>query len=133
MKWLQKWVQVDGEDVGWAKRTQCIEIDFNHEIRLCYTWRGIPYTIPNLPKRFGPLWRSCTMHEVTKQKISQNPVAGTDLLSSSSYWIANSFTDQMGNDDVLSSTQRRLDRQERAGGFLEVVRLTASGSKRGLS
>jgi hypothetical protein len=32
----------DGEYVGWAKRTQCIEIDFNYEIRMCYTWRGTP-------------------------------------------------------------------------------------------
>jgi hypothetical protein len=37
MKQLQKWVQVDGEYVGWAKRMQDIEIDFNREIRLCYT------------------------------------------------------------------------------------------------
>jgi hypothetical protein len=37
MELLQKCVQVDGEYVGWAKRTQYIEIDFNREIRLCYT------------------------------------------------------------------------------------------------
>jgi hypothetical protein len=43
MERLQKCVQVDGGYVGWAKRTQYIEIDFNHEIRLCSTWRGIPY------------------------------------------------------------------------------------------
>jgi hypothetical protein len=34
---LQKCVQVDGEYVGWAKRTQYIENDFNCEIGLCYT------------------------------------------------------------------------------------------------
>jgi hypothetical protein len=43
MKQLQKCVQVDGEYVGWANRTQYIEIDFNREIRLCYTWHGTPY------------------------------------------------------------------------------------------
>jgi hypothetical protein len=37
MERLQNCVQVDGEYVGRAKRTQNIEIDFNHEIRLCYT------------------------------------------------------------------------------------------------
>jgi hypothetical protein len=42
MERLQNCVQVDGEYVGWPKRTQYIEIDFNHEIRLCYTWRGTP-------------------------------------------------------------------------------------------
>jgi hypothetical protein len=40
---LQKCVQVDDEYVGWAKRTQYIEIDFNREIRLCYTWLGTAY------------------------------------------------------------------------------------------
>jgi transposase len=45
MKRPQKCVQVDGEYVGWTKRTQYIEIDFNREIRLCYTWRGAPYNI----------------------------------------------------------------------------------------
>jgi hypothetical protein len=44
MERLQKCMQADGEYVRWAKRTQYIEIDFNHEIRLCYTWRGTPYT-----------------------------------------------------------------------------------------
>jgi hypothetical protein len=34
---LQKRLQVDGEYVGRTKRTQYIKIDFNHEIRLCYT------------------------------------------------------------------------------------------------
>jgi hypothetical protein len=29
--------------VRWAKRTKYIEIDFNCEIRLCYTWHGTPY------------------------------------------------------------------------------------------
>jgi hypothetical protein len=43
MERLQKCVQVDGECIGWAERTQYIEIDFNREIRLCYTWRGTPY------------------------------------------------------------------------------------------
>jgi hypothetical protein len=46
LKWmgqLQKCVQVDGEYVEWAKRTQYIEIDFNREICLCYTWRRTPY------------------------------------------------------------------------------------------
>jgi hypothetical protein len=43
MERLQKCVQVDSEYVGWAKRTQYIEIDFNCEIRLCSTWRGTPY------------------------------------------------------------------------------------------
>jgi hypothetical protein len=33
---LQKCVQVDGEHVGYAERTQYIEIDFGREIRLCY-------------------------------------------------------------------------------------------------
>jgi hypothetical protein len=39
MERLQKCVQVNGEYVGRAKRTQYIEIenDFNGEIRLCYT------------------------------------------------------------------------------------------------
>jgi hypothetical protein len=37
MERLQKCVQADGEYVGRAKRTQYIEIDFNGEIRLCYT------------------------------------------------------------------------------------------------
>jgi hypothetical protein len=37
MERLQKCVQVDGEYVEWAKRTQYTEIDFNCEIRLCYT------------------------------------------------------------------------------------------------
>jgi hypothetical protein len=37
MERLQKYVQVDGEHVGRATRTQYIEIDFNREIRLCYT------------------------------------------------------------------------------------------------
>jgi hypothetical protein len=37
MEQLQKCMQVDGEHVGWATRTQYIEIDFNCEIRLCYT------------------------------------------------------------------------------------------------
>jgi hypothetical protein len=45
MEGLQKCVQVDGEYVGLTKRTQYIEIDFTCEIRLCYTWRGTPYTI----------------------------------------------------------------------------------------
>jgi hypothetical protein len=45
MERLQKCVQIDGEYVGWAKRTQYIEIDLNCEIRLCYTWRGIPYSL----------------------------------------------------------------------------------------
>jgi hypothetical protein len=43
MEGLQKCVEVDGAYVGWAKRTQYIEIDFNYEICLCYTWRGTPY------------------------------------------------------------------------------------------
>jgi hypothetical protein len=47
MERLQKCVQVDGEYVGWAKRTQYIEIDFHREIRLCYTWRGTLYIFPN--------------------------------------------------------------------------------------
>jgi hypothetical protein len=42
MEQLQKCVQVDGEYAGWAKRTPDIEIDFNCEICLCYTWRGTP-------------------------------------------------------------------------------------------
>jgi hypothetical protein len=46
MERLQKCVQVDGECVGWVKRTQYIEIEFNREIRLCYTWRGTPYKSP---------------------------------------------------------------------------------------
>jgi hypothetical protein len=37
MERLQKCVQVDGEYVGCAKRMRYIEIDFNREIRLCYT------------------------------------------------------------------------------------------------
>jgi hypothetical protein len=37
MERLQKCVQVDDEYVGWTKRTQYIEIDFNREIRLCHT------------------------------------------------------------------------------------------------
>jgi hypothetical protein len=37
MERLQPCVQVDGEYVGCTKRTQYIEIDFNREIRLCYT------------------------------------------------------------------------------------------------
>jgi hypothetical protein len=37
MERLQKCVQADGEYVGRAKRRQYIEIDFNREIRLCYT------------------------------------------------------------------------------------------------
>jgi cbb3-type cytochrome oxidase subunit 1 len=37
MEQLQKCVQVNGEQVGWAKGTEYIEIDFNREIRLCYT------------------------------------------------------------------------------------------------
>jgi hypothetical protein len=37
MERLQKCVQVDGEYVGCAKRTEYIEFDFNREIRLCYT------------------------------------------------------------------------------------------------
>jgi hypothetical protein len=40
---LQKCVQVDGEYVGWTKRTLYIEIDFNRAIHLCYTWRETPY------------------------------------------------------------------------------------------
>jgi hypothetical protein len=44
MERLQKCVQVDGEYVGWAKRTQYVEIDCNREIRKCYTWHGTPYT-----------------------------------------------------------------------------------------
>jgi hypothetical protein len=43
MERLQKCVQAYGEYVGWAQRTQYIEIDFNREIRLCYTWHGTPY------------------------------------------------------------------------------------------
>jgi hypothetical protein len=35
MERLQKCVQVDGEYVRWAKRTQYIENDSNREIRLC--------------------------------------------------------------------------------------------------
>jgi hypothetical protein len=45
MERLQKYVQVDGEYVWCAKRMQYIEIDFNPEIRRCYTWRGTPYTL----------------------------------------------------------------------------------------
>jgi hypothetical protein len=37
MERLQKCVEVDGEYVGQAKRMHYIEIDFNREIRLCYT------------------------------------------------------------------------------------------------
>jgi hypothetical protein len=37
MERLQKCVQVDGEYVRRAQRTQYIEIDFNREIRLYYT------------------------------------------------------------------------------------------------
>jgi hypothetical protein len=37
MELLQKCMQVDGEYVGRAKRTQYIEIDFNRETHLCYT------------------------------------------------------------------------------------------------
>jgi hypothetical protein len=33
---IAKYVQVNGEHVGRAKKTQYIEIDFNHEICLCY-------------------------------------------------------------------------------------------------
>jgi hypothetical protein len=40
---IAKCVQVDGEYVGWVKRTQYIEIHFNREIRLCCIWRGTPY------------------------------------------------------------------------------------------
>jgi hypothetical protein len=47
MEQLQKCVQVDGEYVEWDKRTQYIEIDFNHEIFLYYTWRGTPYMMHN--------------------------------------------------------------------------------------
>jgi hypothetical protein len=47
MERLQKCVQVDGEYVGSAKRTQYIEIDFNREIRPWYTWRGTPYRCVN--------------------------------------------------------------------------------------
>jgi hypothetical protein len=36
-------MQVDGKYVGWTERTQYIEIYFNREIRLCYTWRRTPY------------------------------------------------------------------------------------------
>jgi hypothetical protein len=43
MEQLQRYVQVDSEYVGWAKRTQYIEIDFNREIPLCDTCRGTPY------------------------------------------------------------------------------------------
>jgi hypothetical protein len=43
MERLQKYMQVDGEYVGWAKRTQYIEIDFSYESRLCYAWRGTLY------------------------------------------------------------------------------------------
>jgi hypothetical protein len=44
MERLQKCVQVDGEYVGWTKRTQYIEINFNCEILLCYTWGRTPYS-----------------------------------------------------------------------------------------
>jgi hypothetical protein len=37
MERLQKCVRADGEYVGWTKRMQYIEIDFNREIRLCCT------------------------------------------------------------------------------------------------
>jgi hypothetical protein len=37
MERLQKCVQVDDEYVGRTKRTQYIEINFDREIRLCYT------------------------------------------------------------------------------------------------
>jgi hypothetical protein len=37
MERLQKCVHVDGEYVGCVKRTQYIKIDFNREMRLCYT------------------------------------------------------------------------------------------------
>jgi hypothetical protein len=47
MERLQKCVQVDGKYVGWAQRAQYIEIDFNREIRLWYTWHEIPYTSPH--------------------------------------------------------------------------------------
>jgi hypothetical protein len=56
MEGLQKCVQAEWEYVGWTKRTQYIEIDFNCEIHLCYTWRHTPYTIfcdgRSLSKRF---------------------------------------------------------------------------------
>jgi hypothetical protein len=45
MERLQKCVQVDGEHVGWAHRRQYLEIDFNREIRLCYTWLRTPYML----------------------------------------------------------------------------------------
>jgi hypothetical protein len=57
---IAKYVQVDGEYVGWAKRTQYIKIDFHREICLCYTWRGTPYIFPywtNIP-RIRPPWSS---------------------------------------------------------------------------
>jgi hypothetical protein len=44
MERLQKCVQADGEYVGWAKRTQYIGIDFNHEVLLCCTWRETPHS-----------------------------------------------------------------------------------------
>jgi hypothetical protein len=44
MEQLQNCVQVECEYVGWAKRTLYSESLVIHEIRLCYTWRGIPYT-----------------------------------------------------------------------------------------
>jgi hypothetical protein len=55
MEWLQKCVQVNGKYVRCAKRTQYIEIDFNREIRLCYTWRGTPYSHchPAVPALFS--------------------------------------------------------------------------------
>jgi hypothetical protein len=37
MERLQKFVQVNGEYIGRARRTQYIETDFNREIRLCCT------------------------------------------------------------------------------------------------
>jgi hypothetical protein len=45
MERLQKFVQVDDEYVGCAKRMQYIEIDFNREICLCYTLRGTLYNM----------------------------------------------------------------------------------------
>jgi hypothetical protein len=53
MERLQKCVHVDGEYVGWAKRTQYIEIDFTREIHLCYTWRGTPYNIWYITNMFS--------------------------------------------------------------------------------
>jgi hypothetical protein len=54
MERLQKCVQVDGEYFGWVKRTQYIEIDFNREICLCYTWPGTPY-----------IWDQCRRNQST--------------------------------------------------------------------